>query len=186
MGWVTNLHGQVVGLDTSPLIYYIEAHPTYLPIVESFFDAVARGDLQVVTSTVTLIEVLTLPLRRGSTALATQYRQLLLATQGVTVHVVSVAIAEEAARLRAAYNLRTPDAVQLAAAIIAGALQRFSPTMRGSPLFQMCACWCLMPCARIIVDHQEDRLFPMQTVPHSGAFIKRRLPAHAVGGEGAL
>jgi predicted nucleic acid-binding protein len=34
---------------------------------------------------------------------------------------VSVTIAEEAARLRATYTLRTPDAVQLATALDAGA-----------------------------------------------------------------
>ncbi|HVA88316.1 MAG TPA: hypothetical protein VNL71_00595 [Chloroflexota bacterium] len=50
MGWVADLHGQVVGLDTAPLIYYIEAHPSYLPLVDPFFDAVARGLIQVVTS----------------------------------------------------------------------------------------------------------------------------------------
>ncbi len=34
MGWVRPLHRSVVGLDTAPLIYDSEAHPTYLPIIE--------------------------------------------------------------------------------------------------------------------------------------------------------
>jgi predicted nucleic acid-binding protein len=121
VGWVEDLHGQIVGLDTAPLIYYLEAHPTYLPLVDPFFDGLARGDLQVVTSTVTLIEVLTQPLRQGDTALATRYRELLVSTQGLTMHAVSAVVAEEAARLRAAHALRTPDAVQLATALTAGA-----------------------------------------------------------------
>lgn len=121
MGWVEDLRGQVVGLDTAPVIYYIEEHQMYPPLVEPFFETVAQSNIAVVTSTVTLIEVLTQPLRRSNAVLATQYRELLLAAQGIAVHTVSVAIAEEAARLRAAYNLRTPDAIQVATAIVAGA-----------------------------------------------------------------
>jgi predicted nucleic acid-binding protein len=108
-------------LDTAPLIYYLEEHPTYLPLVDPFFDALARGDLYAVTSTVTLIEVLTQPLRHGDATLAAQYRSLLVNNQGIGLRAVSVTIAEGAARLRATYTLRTPDAVQLATALDAGA-----------------------------------------------------------------
>jgi hypothetical protein len=41
LGWVEKLYGQTVGLDTAPLIYYLEAHATYLPVVDPFFEAVA-------------------------------------------------------------------------------------------------------------------------------------------------
>jgi hypothetical protein len=58
MGWVDDLEGQTVGLDTAPLIYFIEENLTYLPIVEPFFNAVANGKITVVTSTITLLEVL--------------------------------------------------------------------------------------------------------------------------------
>jgi len=121
VGWVEDLHGRIVGLDTAPLIYYLEEHPRYMPQVNPFFEARARGRLEVVTSTVTLIEVLTLPLRQGDVALADRYRELLLTTQGMTMRPVSPAVAEEAARLRAAHGLRTPDAIQLATARTAGA-----------------------------------------------------------------
>jgi predicted nucleic acid-binding protein len=121
VGWVEPLYGHIVGLDTAPLIYYLEAHPLYLPRVDPFFDALDRGELQIVTSTVTLIEVLTQPLRQGNAALAQQYRDLLLNTQGLTVQAVTPAIAERAARLRAVHAFRTPDAIQLATALAAGA-----------------------------------------------------------------
>ena len=29
MGWVNDLHGRIVALDTSPLIYYFEDHDPY-------------------------------------------------------------------------------------------------------------------------------------------------------------
>jgi predicted nucleic acid-binding protein len=121
LAWVADLHGQIVGLDTAPLIYYLETHPTYLPLVDPFFNALAQGELQVVTSVITLIEVLVVPLRQGNTALAARYRELLLTSQGLTMHPLSTSIAEDAARLRATYTIRTPDAVQIATTLAAGA-----------------------------------------------------------------
>jgi hypothetical protein len=59
MEWIADLLGQVVGLDTAPLIYFIEEHPTYLSTVDPFFEALAASQVQAVTSTVTLVEVLT-------------------------------------------------------------------------------------------------------------------------------
>jgi hypothetical protein len=47
MEWLEALRGAVVGLDTAPLIYFVEENPTYLPFVRPFFEAVDRksGDL---------------------------------------------------------------------------------------------------------------------------------------------
>lgn len=121
MEWVTALRGQVVGLDTTPLIYFIEENPAYLPTVRPFFEAVDRGEFTIVTSIVTLLEVLVHPFRRGNTQLAQRYRGILLNARGLTTFPLSQDIAEEAARLRAGHNLRTPDAIQMATAIYNGA-----------------------------------------------------------------
>jgi|SRR5579884_860023 len=117
MGVIDSLRNCVVGFDTMPLIYYIEENPTYLNIVDPFFDAIERGEFTVVTSIMTLLEVLVHPIRRGDVRLAQQYRSLLFDTEGLQTVLLSQEIAEEAARLRAFYNIRTPDAVQLATAI---------------------------------------------------------------------
>ena len=58
MEWVADLSGKVVGLDSAPLIYFIEEHPAYLATVRPFFEALDRGEFTVVTSMVTLLEVL--------------------------------------------------------------------------------------------------------------------------------
>lgn len=121
MEWLAQLQGQVVGLDTAPLIYFIEENPTYLEMTDAFFEAMVRGEFRVVTSVITLLEVLVYPLRRGNTILAQQYRDILFNEEGLTTIEVSVVIAEEAAQLRATYNLRTPDAIQMATAIDQGA-----------------------------------------------------------------
>ena len=126
MGWLTDLHGTTVGVDTAPLIYLIEEHPVYLDAVRGSFTAVDAGDIQTVTSTVTLLEVLVQPFRRGADDLAHQYRQTLLNAKGLSCEEVTSEVAEDAARLRASHNLRTPDAIQLAIAIRRGASSFFT------------------------------------------------------------
>ncbi len=121
MGWLDPLRGQVVGVDTAPLIYYIERNPRYLSPVRPFFQALDHGAFSAVTSIVTLTEVLVHPFRSSNVRLAHRYRHILLRAPYVTTLAVSPTIAGEAAQLRASYNLRTPDALQLATARNAGA-----------------------------------------------------------------
>ena len=121
MEWLKALRGTVVGLDTAPLIYFIEENPLYLPLVRSFFEAADQGEFQIVTSVLTLTEVLVHPLRRGDKNLADQYRTTLLHARHVITLPISNEIAEIAAELRSKHGLRTPDAIQLATAINAGA-----------------------------------------------------------------
>lgn len=117
MEWLNQLQGQTIGLDTAPLIYFMEKNPEYVDKVRPFFTALARGDFKAVSSTVTLLEVLVYPLRRRETALAQKYRDILLSNEHLVIIPVSPAIAEKAAELRATYNLKTPDAIQIATAI---------------------------------------------------------------------
>jgi predicted nucleic acid-binding protein len=116
MEWLNRLSGQIVGLDTAPLIYFIERHAPYYPLVEPFFAAVERGEVEVVTSTLTLTEVLVHPYRQGNRALVREYCEILLHARNVNIIPVSPEIASEAARLRAMHGIRTPDAIQLATA----------------------------------------------------------------------
>ncbi len=121
MEWVDALRGSVVAVDTAPLIYFMEEHPRYLPHLRAFFGSVARGQIRIVTSMLALTEVLIHPLRQGNAHLAHEYRRILLQADNVQTLPVSAAIAEEAARLRAKHNVRTPDSIQIATAINAGA-----------------------------------------------------------------
>ena len=121
MEWMTGLRGTVVGLDTAPLIYFIEENPDYVSVVQPFFEAMDRGEVHVVTSAVTLLEVLVHPLRRGDQKLADQYRDILLNSKGLATVPVQWDIAERAAQLRAKYAIRTPDAIQVATSLHEGA-----------------------------------------------------------------
>jgi len=121
MEWLTSLHGTTVGLDTAPLLYFIGRHPRYLELVRTFFQAVDRGDVTVVTSTITLTEVLVHPLRQGNVELVRRYRDILLYSPGISILPVSSRVAEEAAQLRASYGFKTPDAIHIATAVLADA-----------------------------------------------------------------
>jgi predicted nucleic acid-binding protein len=63
------------------------------------------------------LEVLVQPIRLNRIDLASRYRQLLLESERFSVLPITVEIAELAADLRARYNLRTPDALQVATAL---------------------------------------------------------------------
>jgi hypothetical protein len=99
MEWLAQLQGQVVGLDSAPLIYFIEENPTYLEMMRLFFRALNQGEFKVVTSVVSLPEVLVYPLRQKNTILAQQYRDILFDAEGLTTIQVSPDIAEVAAQL---------------------------------------------------------------------------------------
>ena len=119
MAWTDELRGQVVGLDTAPLIYYVEEKEPYLATVELFFDALTAGEFRVVTSMLTLSEVLVEPVRHNDTPLADRYRAILLNTPGLTITPVCTPIVEKAAAIRSAHRrVRLPAAVQLATALI--------------------------------------------------------------------
>ncbi len=121
MGWVDDLAGTVVALDAAPRVYYVEEHSRYLPIVEPLFNALDDGMLRAVASTVALLEVLIVPLRNGDAETAQAYRNILLNNDAMTLMLVSPEVAERAAKLRARYTVRTPDALHLATALHAGA-----------------------------------------------------------------
>ncbi len=109
-----------IAVDTAIFIYYIEAHPAYAPLVDPLFDAADRGACQLVTSALTLLEVLVVPYRAGNRALADRYEALLTRSRGIRCVDLSRDQLRAAAQLRAATGARTPDALQLAAAIGAG------------------------------------------------------------------
>src|SRR5207248_6040348 len=79
------------------------------------------GTIQAVTSTVTLVEVLTQPLAKGEEELCAHYEQYLQFGPSLTLRSLDPDLAMRTARLRSHYQIRTPDAIQLAAAIEFGA-----------------------------------------------------------------
>jgi len=108
-------------LDTAPFIYYIEEHPAFLPLVAPVFEEAAAGRRELVTSTLTLLEVLVVPIRAGHRELAERYEACLARSRGLRLVDLDRLLLRTAAQLRALHpSLRTPDALQLGAALSAG------------------------------------------------------------------
>jgi predicted nucleic acid-binding protein len=63
---------------------------------------------------------LTIPLRAGDAGIAASYRNLLRNSRHFSLVSVNEAIAELASDLRARHNLKTPDAIHVASAIVSG------------------------------------------------------------------
>jgi predicted nucleic acid-binding protein len=109
-----------LGLDTAPVIYFVEAHPRYDALVNAVFERISVGALAGWTSVVTLSEVLVQPILKANANLQQQYQELLLRSNNFHTISINATIAERAAHLRARYRLRTPDALQIAVALDAG------------------------------------------------------------------
>lgn len=120
MGLLSDVGGGPVAIDTAPFIYFIEEHEVYFPIVAPFFAALAAGQLNAVTSTLTLLETLVVPLRTGAHALAERYERLLTKSRGLRLIDIDLHLIRGAAGVRAVTRLRTPDALQIATAMRGG------------------------------------------------------------------
>jgi predicted nucleic acid-binding protein len=111
--------GSLVGLDTAIWIYEFEAHPTYGPIVNTFFrDRLDSGKNRSGSSLLTLGELLVRPIALGRTDLADRYRAAFVPRPGFEVWAMTREVVERSAELRARHRLKLADALHLAAALV--------------------------------------------------------------------
>ena len=106
-----------VGVDTALFIYLIEEDSRYLPVIEPLFIAADEGACVLLTSALTVLEVLVVPYRIGNRALAVRYEALLTRSRGIRIVELSMELLRAAAQLRATTRVKTPDALQLVAAL---------------------------------------------------------------------
>ncbi len=114
------LQGKKIALDTMIFIYAFEEQPVFLPLLKPFFREVEKGRIIAVTSTLTLAECLVQPFRAKALELAARYKILFRDFPHLSIIPVTEEIAERAAWLRAQYQMKTPDAIQLATALVTG------------------------------------------------------------------
>ncbi len=117
MGVIEALGEGPIALDTVIFIYWIEENPAYLSRIEPLLHAVDRGGIEIVTSAITLLEVLVVPDRAGEVALAERYEHLLTRSAHLWLVDIDRQQLHAAAQLRAAHGVGTPDALQLAAGL---------------------------------------------------------------------
>jgi predicted nucleic acid-binding protein len=120
LGLLADLGEGPVAADTVAFIYLIEEHPRFLPLVVSLFEEADRGLRQIVTSALTLLEVLVVPYRHGHRILAERYEAALTRSRGIDLVDITQGQLRAAAQIRALAGVKTPDALQLAAAVTSG------------------------------------------------------------------
>ncbi len=81
-----------LGIDTSPLIYFVQSHPTYDRVVSAIFHQIAAGNIEAITSALTLTEILSWPIQQGNTQLLAQYRTLFTTSPHFTLVTIDAAV----------------------------------------------------------------------------------------------
>lgn len=120
MGLSARVGPGLVGLDASIFIYLVEQHAEYGAVVRPLFVEADSSARQLVTSAVTLLAVLVVPIRSGDARLVANYERILTRGRGLRLVEIDHSQLRIAAELRARHGVRTPDALQLAAAIATG------------------------------------------------------------------
>ncbi len=111
-----------IALDSMVFIYFESANPSYGNRTREIFARAESGLCDLVASTIVLTEVLTGYRQSRQSRLEAEFWAFLQASSPFLKFIsVSTQIADEAARIRAAYKLKTPDALHLATAIRAEA-----------------------------------------------------------------
>jgi len=106
-----------VYLDAQILIYTVERFPAYFDAVLPIWQASRAGELEIVTSELSVLEVMTGPLKTGSGRLIDAYENLLTGSE-LRLAPISMDVLLGAAKLRATTSLRTPDAIHAATATV--------------------------------------------------------------------
>ena len=104
-------------MDTVPLIYYFEENSSYVSKMDRIFALIKATPLVAFSAVHILTEIMVKPLQTGNQEIAQEYRDILVKSDTCTLVSVTLPIAETAADLSVRYNLRTPDALHVAAAI---------------------------------------------------------------------
>ena len=110
-----------IALDTGVFIYQLEANAKYLSLTDAVFAWVERTGHEAVTSTITMTELLVPSYRDNNEHRVDEFYGLLSTYPNLRWIAPDLEAADIAARLRATYKLRTPDALQAATAIRAQA-----------------------------------------------------------------
>jgi len=112
-----------VYVDANTIIYRVEAVQPYLQVTQPLWDALDRGTQLVVTSELSLLEVLVKPLQQSNLLLQQLFEGILYGTPGLTCVPITRQILETAANLRATINIKAPDAIHAATALTMGCTQ---------------------------------------------------------------
>ncbi len=101
-------------LDTAPVIYVVEQVPDFS---EKILHYIQKPDIELVVSDLTWMECRVKPLTENKETLLADYDKF-FSQSAIEIVELSRRVLERAAHIRSQYNIKTPDAIHLGAAII--------------------------------------------------------------------
>jgi len=106
-----------VYLDAAPIIYSVEKNPGYWDFMRDLWRFLEAGDIEVLTSELSLLESLVYPVRENDADLLSAYETLLTGSD-VQLVPITEAVLRQAVSYRADQNFKTPDAIHAATATL--------------------------------------------------------------------
>jgi len=106
-----------VFLDSNIFIYHLENRQPYCRLTAALFALIEAGKIIAYTSTLTILEISVGPYRVKRPEIALMQTTLLNQLSHLRIQDLTQDIAHTAAKLRADYKIKTPDAIQLATAL---------------------------------------------------------------------
>ena len=119
MGPLTLPSGGPIYVDANALIYSVERAEPYHGLLAPMWEEARAGRFTLASSELVALETLIKPLRDGNARLEMLFRSILAAAE-MDLIPATLAIWEDAARIRAETGLATPDALHAATALGAG------------------------------------------------------------------
>lgn len=108
-------------LDTNIYVYFFENNPEFGTFAEKLFSSIISNKSQLTASPLLTTELLVKPFKDKNNFLIDTYKSLPTYLPNLEIIDFDLQIAELAAKLRAKYTIKTPDAIHLATAIISKA-----------------------------------------------------------------
>lgn len=119
------LEAKSIGIDSMIFLYHFANHKTYAPLTEVIFQLMESNKLHVVTSMVSVSEILVQAERKKDYITILGYEQFLQSIPNLEILPIDWSLARLAAKMRGTSPaLRLPDALQLSA-----------PLLKNYPLF---------------------------------------------------
>jgi predicted nucleic acid-binding protein len=111
----------IIGLDTALFIYHFEENPRYIPLTRQLLSGIESGERKGITSTITLMEIIVKPYALKQSDVARKYEAMLVNFPNLEIVDLDRDVIRQAARLRAEFRIRPPDALQVGASLLYGA-----------------------------------------------------------------
>lgn len=114
---IKKIRGKTVGLDAMVFIYHFDQRKPYYPLCFQIFKLLEQGKAQAVTSTISLAESLSHPPLGDQPVKLQDMRSFFLKEPNLRVVEADFGVCDTAAFLRRKYQIRLPDALEIATAL---------------------------------------------------------------------